>query len=349
MRITPADAGTGATLQPGRPAGDELREVLQAVLGAAASPSTRIDALERQRSPYEASAALEELDVVLGDGRRLAMMFKDASRDAMGESARRAKPAAVHHPLREIEMYRQVLAPRALGTAHWYGAAIDEEAGRYWLFLEDVPGVELYQEGDVAVWQEVAGWLARMHLALAADATGRAADVHALWYDRAYCRFWLERARAFFAGSGRHTSGLERLAARHDWIVERLAALPQTVIHGEFYASNVLVHRTESGIRVCPVDWEMAAVGPGVIDLAALTAGTWSETDRTCIIRSYYDVMNDATHGSEPFEEFMTDLACARMQTAIQWLGWFGRRRPPAAHARDWLGDALEDLERLGA
>jgi thiamine kinase-like enzyme len=40
--------------------------------------------------------------------------------------------------------------------------------------------------------------------------------------------------------------------------------------------------RTE-GWRVCPVDWEMAAVGPGLIDLAALTAGWWTAHDSRAV------------------------------------------------------------------
>ena len=34
-----------------------------------------------------------------------------------------------------------------------------------------------------------------------------------------------------------------------------------TFIHGEFYASNVLVNITGGKLRVCPVDWELAGWG----------------------------------------------------------------------------------------
>ena len=45
--------------------------------------------------------------------------------------------------------------------------------------------------------------------------------------------------------------------------MDRLVRLPRTLIHGELYPSNVIVGRGHHRERVCPVDWEMAALGPG--------------------------------------------------------------------------------------
>jgi aminoglycoside phosphotransferase (APT) family kinase protein len=39
---------------------------------------------------------------------------------------------------------------------------------------------------------------------------------------------------------------------------------------------------------VCPVDWEMAAVGPGLVDLAALSAGGWTAPEREALALAYY-------------------------------------------------------------
>ena len=63
--------------------------------------------------------------------------------------------------------------------------------------------------------------------------------------------------------------------------------MPRTVIHGEFYASNVLVAEGPAGTRVAPVDWELAAVAPGAVDLAALVSGDWPEADREEIVAAY--------------------------------------------------------------
>ena len=49
----------------------------------------------------------------LADGTTLELMFKDLSRQALLETARRIRPAFIYEPLREIETYRKILAPRS--------------------------------------------------------------------------------------------------------------------------------------------------------------------------------------------------------------------------------------------
>jgi aminoglycoside phosphotransferase (APT) family kinase protein len=142
---------------------------------------------------------------------------------------------------------------------------------RYWLFIEKVLGTELWQIGDLEVWRGVARWLAGMHETLAGSTDER----HLIRYDAAFYTRWARRAAAA-------CPDLEPLMRRYQEVVERLLALPVTVIHGEFYPSNVLV----AGQRVCPVDWEMTAVGPGLIDLAALTTG-WGDEERVAIASAY--------------------------------------------------------------
>jgi thiamine kinase-like enzyme len=58
--------------------------------------------------------------------------------------------------------------------------------------------------------------------------------------------------------------------------------LHRVSLDGEYYASNIVV----AGQRVCPVDWELAGAGPGLLDLAALTTG-WSYADRAAIAAAY--------------------------------------------------------------
>ncbi len=79
------------------------------------------------------------------------------------------------------------------------------------------------------------------------------------------------------------------LASAHERALARLAGLPAVFVHGEFYASNILV----SPGRVCPVDWEMAGIGPGVLDLAALATAwraltalaSWRRTGTSVVLR----------------------------------------------------------------
>jgi aminoglycoside phosphotransferase (APT) family kinase protein len=119
------------------------------------------------------------------------------------------------------------------------------------------------------------------------------------------------------------------------------------LIHGEFYASNVLVQTGEEK-RVCAVDWEMAAFGPGLTDLAALTAGSWTDGQRTAIALAYHDALSSTDTSWRPsVQEFLDALDCCRLQAALQWLGWASNWTPPPEHRHDWLGDVLQVISRL--
>jgi Phosphotransferase enzyme family len=331
----------------------ELRAALEEALSRHFTAHHRLTELERRPSAYSTSFAIEELVVRLDDGTSLRLLFKDLSRRAMLESASRVKPTFLYDPLREIDTYRSILGPNRLSTAACYGAIVDPRAERYGLFLEKVPGVELYQVGDLATWQRVAGWLAIMHARFTAE-TGRLARVAPLLrYNADFYRMWADRARASLGRAGLQLSkdarrGVEQLFGHYDQVVEHLAALPVTFVHGEFYASNVLVHEEEEGLRVCPVDWEMAAVGPGLMDLAALTAGGWTAHEREALALAYHAALVPCENWPPAPDAFLVALDYCRLHAAVQWLGWSPEWSPPPEHAQDWLGEALGLAEKLG-
>jgi thiamine kinase-like enzyme len=110
----------------------------------------------------------------------------------------------------------------------------------------------------------------------------------------------------------------------------------------------VLVAETGGEVRICPVDWEMAAVGSGLLDLAALTAGQWTEEERTALALAYYGALPPAARQTLDEPAFLEALDWCRLQLAVQWLGWAPGWSPPAEHAHDWLGEALHLAGRLG-
>ena len=145
----------------------ELRAALEALFSRAASP--RIVDLDTRPLPYASSFAIEEATVRFDDGSILELVCKDTGEAAMLPEARRIKPRFLHNPLREIATYERILAPFDVGAPRFYGSAIDERRGRYWLFLERVRGVPLTEVGDFGVWRQVSGWLAWMHGRVARD------------------------------------------------------------------------------------------------------------------------------------------------------------------------------------
>src|SRR5262249_3880945 len=114
-----------------------------------------------------------------------------------------------------------------------------------------------------------------------------------------------------------------------------------------FYPANVLVDEQEGAQRICPVDWETAAIGPGLIDLAALRVGDWTEEQKTALALSYYDGLPpDRRRWLR--DEFLALLDFCELPLAVQWLGWSPEWSPPPEEARNWLNDALRLADKLG-
>jgi Ser/Thr protein kinase RdoA (MazF antagonist) len=314
---------------------DELRAALEPMLGR------EIAALERRPCAYRTSYELDELDVTLADGAELRLMLKSLGRGALDPVALRAKPAFLHDPLREIEAYRSLLAPEGLSSPRYYGAVVEPGDDRYWLVIENVAGEVLWQVGELEVWRAAARWLADLHARFAERDLGPAA-AHVIRYDASFYASWMERALEFADRERR--AQLAPLAERYEHVVARLTELPPTFLHGEFYASNVLIQRGDSALRVCPIDWENAASGPGVIDLAALTTGGWTTAEREQITQGYLGHAEGLVHDEAELHE---TLELARLHLAVQWLGWDPTWTPPAEHRHDWLGEALAIARNL--
>jgi hypothetical protein len=235
----------------------ELRAFLEKALSPHVAPPRRLIELECRPSIYSTSFAMEELDVRLDDDTRLRLLYKDLSRHALLEDARQAKPTFLYDPLREIETYRSILGPNRLGTAECYGAIVDPSVERYGLLLEKVPGLELYQVGDLATWRRVSEWLAIMHKRFSGQ-TGQLVRTAPCCATTATSTDCGPTARASLGRSGPRLSrearrGMEQLFGDYDRVIGHLVALPVTFLHGEFYASNVLVCKQGEGLRVCPL------------------------------------------------------------------------------------------------
>jgi Phosphotransferase enzyme family len=281
--------------------------------------------IEHRPYGFRTSFPIAKVDVRFADGTTVRLLAKNVSREGLDHTGLSAKPESIYDGRREIDVYERILAGSALGTPAYHGSAGS------WLLLEEVAGVELWQVGEIELWEEAARWLSRMH-----ERLRDARSPHLLAYDEQFLHAWLERAQAFVGGAV-----LRRVAARYGELVDALVALPRTFIHGEFYASNVLVAPTDGGVRISAVDWEMAGVGPGLLDLAALTSGGWSE-DVVYRLAAAYE-----GQARQPSHRLLEALDLCRLHLAVQWLGWSASWSPPAEHAQDWLGELARLADKL--
>lgn len=290
--------------------------------------------LSRRPSEYRTSFPLEELEVELPGEGRAKIVRKCLDWDELDPSAQLAKPRFLHDPDREPYVYERLLPLAPPGPPRLLELAADGG-----LCLERIDGRPLSEVGERRLWEAAAGWLGRFHAAFEGAAAAPLAGASLLEHDADFHRFWLVRARSFAASGPGPGTALDWLDARHEQVVEALSAMGRTVLHGEFYASNVLVAEDRGSTSVAPVDWELAGPGPGALDLAALVCG-WPATDREAMRRAY-----GAGRGRElPTRE----LDLARLQVAVQWLGWAPPEwAPPPDQRRDWAAEAIEIAEEL--
>ena len=177
-------------------------------------------------------------------------MFKDLGESGLSERARAAKPEFLYDPLREIETYRSILAPAGLGTAgllrsrrsiqpHGSLLALHRERPRR-RALADRRAGGLGAGGTLGCG--AAQPLRRRGPGQRSPATTRACCATTPTSTGSGCAARVDFADRWEArqpgGRARRSSG-SRAATTP--VVERLAALPVTFIHGELYASNVLV------------------------------------------------------------------------------------------------------------
>ena len=334
-------------MSPAAPSDQEIVAGIEEAPGGGDRPPGVV-AIERRPYRYATSYPLEEVTAHLDDGRTLHLILKDLTWERLLDDARRTKPRFLYEPRRCIETYRRILLGTGVGAA-CHGAFADVESGRYWLLIEKLPGVELWQVGDFGTWESVARWLARFHRRFVDEGERvKLRNPFLLCYDSDFLRTWARRALEGAAGQGIGDDRLRAmtgLLAGYGQVVDRLAAVPPVFIHGELYPSNVLVAGTGPTPTVWPVDWEMAGVGPPLLDLAALTTG-WEGAEQAKLVDAYLDELGPA--GSRgPSGEVSTLLDCCRLHYALQWLGWSPDWSPPPEHTRDWVFEALTLGERL--
>jgi aminoglycoside phosphotransferase (APT) family kinase protein len=192
-----------------------------------------------------------------------------------------APEVAVRRGARERYVYEKILAGRGLGTPEVYGVVWDDQTGRHWLLLEFVQGRTL-RERPIGDWIAAAGWLGRLHGSIAGRGTELARPGILVNYDDAY--FHDMAQRALLAVTARSDSLRRRLRAvidGYEAMIEKFCAGQPTLVHGSYRPKNVLVGTGSVPVRICPVDWELAAVGPQLHDLACLA----NEVERSSIAR----------------------------------------------------------------
>jgi len=177
-----------------------------------------------------------------------------------------------------------------------------------------------------------AEWCGRLH-AWGVGAVDDPAVAFLVRYDLDYYREWAKRARTLAAALGPVPPWLARFCSEFESLAVALAAAERTTIHGEFGPQNVLWRDSV----VYPVDWESAAIGPGVIDLATLLFA-WPADVVHRGVAAYW-----RARGAAAASTFAATFAAATAYTALRWLP------EPEGHDDPRWHDALARLEAAAA
>ena len=315
----------------------DLRARIESAL-AGTLGNRRVRRIEWRPGPHRSSYWIDEIDLELEDGTVLALVAKATNWDSMCPEGRSAKPRFLYDADRELTTYESILSTLDINAARYYGS-MNAAPGDRRLLLERSEGVPLWQLDKYDAWRSAASWLARMHArALVATIHTSIAGRHLVRYDEGFYRCWMRRALEF---SCDRREALTALAKGHTRVVEWLLAQPIGFIHGDFYSSNILVERNGGLLAVRPIDWEMAGLGPHLMDLASLLSGLWTDEERSDIAQTYHQTLASEGVATPTPETYLKTLDCCLIQLAVQNLGWSASWTPPPEHAHDWLGEAL--------
>jgi aminoglycoside phosphotransferase (APT) family kinase protein len=218
-------------------------------------------------------------------------------------------------------MYEQVLPQLGLGTPQGYGSRWEPAQGRLWLLMEDVGPHRLARSLDLEAFVHAVSWLARFHAATA----GTPPDPRLLRLDRGH----YERMGSRLAAHVHEIPTEDRLLVgrvlgRYDELLGVVDAVPQGLLHGEFFPKNVMIRAGSPGVAV--IDWETAAIGPQYVDLVSMTAGRWSGSQRAAMRRAYFEgrrpAGSRAAARDDEWDCFTCEVNAVAVLQAVCWLGF---------------------------
>jgi aminoglycoside phosphotransferase (APT) family kinase protein len=317
-----------------------MAETLQDGLETLRGAPVRIDAIVRQFFEDSSSFTTERLRARLDDGEEVNVFFKDLNPQNQIEAARLVRSEKMDRGLREIQMYTRVLSSDCYETAKLYASRWEPYRSIHWLFLEYV-GPSLKKATEPALWRAAAQWAARFHAKVRSIPAAQTDFLPR--YDRAH--YWL--CAHGIQGKLPHIDPEDRpvihAALEHfTGSIDRLLALPQSVIHGEYYGHNVLIRRPPPDCQVTAIDWESAAIGPSFFDLASLSAGKWTYEQKLAMRRAYFDEYQSVSGERIEWAAFTDALFDLNVYQALVWLAWW-----PDRNFSRHFGRWMRELERI--
>jgi aminoglycoside phosphotransferase (APT) family kinase protein len=246
-----------------------MQQCLDPMIAEAFRAESPVCAIQWRRFEQATSYDAHVASVRLESGATRQVFVKDF------RSTVRPKDAPKQRREREIRVYRDLLDGAELGTARYHGSLLDDSLGRLWLLLEFVDGTPVgYLSDIVTSFTPAAAALGRLHGHFAAQGRALAGCDFLVHHTHEFFRSKIELAAHCVAAiAPERNSDMARLAKRYAPIVDLLVDQPRTLLQGGCRSTNILVHVVSNPARACIIDWEEAAYGAPLYDVAYLLDG----------------------------------------------------------------------------
>ena len=293
--------------------GEILRNCLKRIMEEVFHEKSPIMRIQTQLSDYSSSFASYIISVQVAENREHTIFLKD-----FGDYRRPLRQEQAR-PERELHVYREVLGDAGLGTANYYGSLWDESQERFWLFLEFVDGKPIKESG-FEHWLAAVRWLGRLYDYSIQNAQLLEGCTFLRRHDH---HFFQGTAEAAHLAISRFSPGLgDRLApilSGYIPLVQAMVSQPRVLVHGSYRREHILLDRRTQPPRLCPVDWEAAALGASLFDLAYLAEG-FTSPQLEEIIEVYRDQAAEYGISIPMRDEVVHLMNCYCLHRYMNWL-----------------------------
>ncbi|MBI4317241.1 MAG: phosphotransferase [Chloroflexi bacterium] len=233
----------------------------------------KVASIRKDPSPFTTTFPAEVLHVELESGEKTSIFLKRLGCEESDHPEKQRRD-------REIRLYEGLLKDDDLPVAKYYGSTWNAATHQYELFLEHVDDWNLKYQG-LDVWFTAARRIAHLHAYFSARVDRLLASDFLLHFDDSYFWFWAHRAVSVVAErSPDLAANLDAVVRNYDLVTDLITSQPLTLVHNDLSPKNVIADRSRTPARIIFVDWEMAGVGCGALDLVHLKYGLDRASDR---------------------------------------------------------------------
>jgi hypothetical protein len=299
----------------------------------------KVIALALERSPFATVFPVNVLSILFESGKKVKLFVKYLGSEQSDHPDKEYRD-------REIRVYEQLLSYGNLPVVHYCGFRWDRAAARHELFLEYVDDWNLRYH-DLEHWFTAARELAKLHVHFAAQAEKLMACEFLLRLDAVYFHEWSSRALTTVSRrSSELGAEFGRILAGCQRATEVIAGQPLTLVHNDLSPKNVLAVTSHKPARICFVDWEMAGIGCGLLDLVHLKHGLEPADDER--MRATYCA---ALAGTDLLPSCPRDLhrlfAACELQQTVYRLAFIDAWNLPIQTVKQWVCEAGQLLAKL--